>query len=186
MTNSRTIPLMIALVLGGLAYLMATATSFAGALSIIGKPALAGVSEFTPQVTQIRSREDRPRRARARSDRMRKGHIRRDRPRRERAHRAAPRREHLRRDRPRRERVQRSTRHRGARYRSRRRGYQHFHGGYWYAFPWWLYAAPTPRLYDYDSAHVRWCLRRYKSYNPRTDRYLGFDGFYHRCISPYS
>src|SRR5690606_6387443 len=26
------------------------------------------------------------------------------------------------------------------------------------------------------SRHVRWCLNRYRSYNPETDRYLGYDG----------
>ncbi|MDJ0930306.1 MAG: BA14K family protein [Breoghania sp.] len=34
--------------------------------------------------------------------------------------------------------------------------------------------------------HVDWCLRRYRSYNPRTNRFLGYDGRYHRCRSPYS
>lgn len=42
-------------------------------------------------------------------------------------------------------------------------------------------AAPT---YNYRG-HVRWCLNRYRSYNPRTDQYLGYDGYYHRCRSPY-
>lgn len=33
--------------------------------------------------------------------------------------------------------------------------------------------------------HVTWCLNHYKSYNPATDRFLGYDGIYHRCNSPY-
>lgn len=29
--------------------------------------------------------------------------------------------------------------------------------------------------------HVARCEARYRSYNPRTDMYLGYDGDYHRC-----
>ncbi|WP_346914282.1 BA14K family protein [uncultured Roseibium sp.] len=46
------------------------------------------------------------------------------------------------------------------------------------------YGAPPPRYHRSD-AHVRWCLNRYRSYNPRTDQYLGYDGYYHYCRSPY-
>ena len=44
----------------------------------------------------------------------------------------------------------------------------HFYGGYYYAWPWWynsLYYYPR-RTYAYG-AHERWCLNRYRSYNPR-------------------
>ena len=34
--------------------------------------------------------------------------------------------------------------------------------------------------------HVDWCLKRYRSYRPRTDTFRGYDGKDHRCISPYS
>jgi hypothetical protein len=34
--------------------------------------------------------------------------------------------------------------------------------------------------------HVRWCLNRYRSYNPRTDQYLAYSGYYRYCNSPYS
>lgn len=30
-------------------------------------------------------------------------------------------------------------------------------------------------------AHVARCEARYRSYNPRTDMFLGYDGQYHRC-----
>lgn len=70
----------------------------------------------------------------------------------------------------------------GPRYRYRRPGYGYYFGGWWYAVPWWFYS--TPRRY-YSSRHVAWCLGRYRSYNPATDRYLGYDGRYHRCRSPY-
>ncbi len=83
----------------------------------------------------------------------------------------------------------------GDRYRSRHGNYRHYHNGYYYSSPWWL-AAPliggallggaygAPR-YDRGGDHVEWCLNRYRSYNPKTDRFLGYDGEYHRCNSPY-
>ncbi len=73
-------------------------------------------------------------------------------------------------------------RYHGPRYRYRRPNYGYYFGGWWYAVPWWLYS--TPRRY-YSSRHVEWCLGRYRSYNPATDMYLGYDGRYHRCRSPY-
>lgn len=97
--------------------------------------------------------------------------------------------------------------HHGERYRNRNDKYRHYHDGYWYAFPWWLYyVAPYGRYYggyygDYDggyygdyeadpvygdSAHVQWCLRRYRSYNVATDTFRGYDGYDHRCVRPYA
>jgi hypothetical protein len=89
-----------------------------------------------------------------------------------------------------------SRRH-GSRHRQARSGYRYHHGGYYYASPWWL-AAPAFGLsiivpqhsgqtysgYSH-SAHVQWCFNRFRSYNAATDRYLGYDGLYHRCNSPY-
>jgi hypothetical protein len=81
----------------------------------------------------------------------------------------------------------------GPRYRYRRPGFRHYHGGWWYRSPWWglgitvplvppLVAAPLPA---YGGSHVAWCEARYRSYNPATDQYLGYDGYYHYCNSPY-
>lgn len=42
--------------------------------------------------------------------------------------------------------------------------------------------APAPRL---GSRHVEWCLNRYRSYNPRTNQFLAYDGYYKDCRSPY-
>ena len=36
-----------------------------------------------------------------------------------------------------------------------------------------------------SSAHVHWCLNRYRSYDPSSDTFLGYDGYRHRCNSPY-
>jgi hypothetical protein len=33
----------------------------------------------------------------------------------------------------------------------------------------------------YGSAHVRACEQRYRSYDARTDSYMGYDGYRHRC-----
>lgn len=86
----------------------------------------------------------------------------------------------------------------GPRYGYRYGNYRHYYGGYWYAFPWWLGAAAvaapyyaTPDYYDAEpdyvgGDHVQWCLNRYRSYNPRTDTFRGYDGLDHRCVSPYS
>lgn len=53
-----------------------------------------------------------------------------------------------------------------------------------------IYIDPAP---DYPEpvrvlsrSHVRWCLNRYRSYNPRTDLYLARRNVYRRCISPFS
>jgi hypothetical protein len=36
-----------------------------------------------------------------------------------------------------------------------------------------------------SSLHVEWCLNRYRSYDPRTDMYRGYDGVLRYCRSPY-
>jgi hypothetical protein len=70
-------------------------------------------------------------------------------------------------------------------FRRRRPGYGYYYGGWWYARPWWMVPAPRPAPNYGGNRHVNWCLSRYRSYNPSTDRYLGFDGRYHRCHSPF-
>ncbi len=76
--------------------------------------------------------------------------------------------------------------YRGPRYRHRRPGYRYRHNGWWYSTPWFLppYVGPG-RSYNRRS-HVNWCLSRYRSYNPRTNRFLGYNGVYQICRSPYS
>jgi hypothetical protein len=75
------------------------------------------------------------------------------------------------------------------------------YGYYSYATPGYRYPyAYTPR-YGYYSGysaystaaplfgtpavnHTTYCQNRYVSYNVSTDSFLGYDGYYHRCISP--
>ncbi|MGF7161964.1 hypothetical protein FHS85_003607 [Rhodoligotrophos appendicifer] len=82
----------------------------------------------------------------------------------------------------------------GPRYRYARPGFGHYYGGYYYSAPWWLgagayaapqpYYAPPPVVYG-GGNHVQYCMNRYRSYDPRTDTYLGYDGYRHRCVGPY-
>ena len=46
---------------------------------------------------------------------------------------------------------------------------------------------PAPRVIIRGgyNAHIRWCMNRYGSYNPNTDTFLSYDGYYKRCVSPY-
>lgn len=44
---------------------------------------------------------------------------------------------------------------------------------------------PPPVVRSGISRHVRWCANRYRSYNARTNTYMGFDGRPHRCRSPF-
>ena len=86
----------------------------------------------------------------------------------------------------------------GDRYRYRHGGYRHYRNGWYYASPWWI-AAPlvagaviAPRVddngyygNDYGGGHVQYCLDRYRSYDPRTNTFLGYDGYRRECNSPY-
>jgi hypothetical protein len=82
-------------------------------------------------------------------------------------------------------------------------GYYGYPGGLWLGFggPYyggWYdgyadYGYSDYAYYDdgYDAQyssggdHVQWCLNRYRSYNPRTDTYMGYDGLRHVCRGPY-
>lgn len=80
---------------------------------------------------------------------------------------------------------------------------RHYYRGYWYQNPWWTYPAigigigigagayyydddyVPPPARGYGSRHVRWCLDRYRSYNPRTNTWVAYSGRVNQCISPY-
>lgn len=84
----------------------------------------------------------------------------------------------------------------GKRYSQRRPGYNHRYGNYYYSSPWWIgpsigFALTVPGYgggygYGYGGGgHVEWCLNRFRSYDPASDTYLGYDGYRHRCNSPF-
>jgi hypothetical protein len=82
----------------------------------------------------------------------------------------------------------------GPRYSYRRPGFHYHYGGHYYSSPWWTgpsigfgitVPGVTLGLGGRSSAHVQWCHNRFRSYNAATDSYLGYDGRYHRCNSPY-
>ncbi|CAN7525672.1 hypothetical protein ASD02_03765 [Ensifer sp. Root1252] len=63
------------------------------------------------------------------------------------------------------------------------------YGGYYNNYPRRYY---RERYYYRDNyvrggtnAHVSWCLSRYRSYNPATNRFLTYQGVYRACYSPY-
>jgi CubicO group peptidase (beta-lactamase class C family) len=72
----------------------------------------------------------------------------------------------------------------GYRYRGYRYGYRY--PGYGYGWPLWGWglaagASAWPYYYgDYDSA-VAYCMRRFRSYDPASRTYLGYDGYRHSC-----
>jgi hypothetical protein len=87
-------------------------------------------------------------------------------------------------------------RYHGSRYRYRRPGFTFHYGGYYYAHPWWLgpsiglgvtvpVAPAYPPVYPAMSAHVQWCLNRFRTYDVRTDTYVPRIGVRARCHSPY-
>jgi hypothetical protein len=46
---------------------------------------------------------------------------------------------------------------------------------------------PMPQIVSrLNAAHIEWCSRRYRSYDPRDNRYNAFSGERRECISPYS
>lgn len=49
------------------------------------------------------------------------------------------------------------------------------------------YYPPAPRPYAYRAgveAHIEWCIATYRSYNPATNLYRGYDGHLHECRGP--
>ncbi|ARM86624.1 BA14K-like protein [Rhizobium sp. CIAT894] len=45
---------------------------------------------------------------------------------------------------------------------------------------------PVQRVQPKDpNKHIAWCTNEYRSYNPRTDHFLTYEGVYRVCRSPY-
>jgi hypothetical protein len=54
-------------------------------------------------------------------------------------------------------------------------------------YPSYAYRAyPAYPSYAYaGNGHVSWCEANYRSYVRATDSFVGYDGYVHRCVSPY-
>ncbi len=97
------------------------------------------------------------------------------------------------------DRVRRYDRRRhGPRYSYRRPGFNHYYSGYYYGSPWWVgpsigFGITLPGVtlglgggYGGRSAHVQWCLNRYRTYDPSTDTYIPRVGQRAYCNSSYN
>jgi hypothetical protein len=64
--------------------------------------------------------------------------------------------------------------------------YRPYYRPYYYGAPAY-YAPVAPRYYPAyaGNAHVDWCLANYRSYNPGTNTFIGYDGYAHICVGPY-
>lgn len=56
--------------------------------------------------------------------------------------------------------------------------HHHHHSAYFYPQPYYAPRYYAPPAY---SSGVAWCIQHYRSYDPRTETYLGYDGYRHRC-----
>lgn len=63
-------------------------------------------------------------------------------------------------------------------------GYRQYRPGYYGYRPYRPYYDGYVRR-GHGGGHVTWCLSRYRSYNPATNRYLAYSGVYRVCYSPY-
>ena len=76
--------------------------------------------------------------------------------------------------------------------RHRYYGYPYYNYG-WYGPGWgvgiplvFALGAYNSGYYGYrGNAHVRWCLNHYRSYDPSSNTFMGYDGYRHRCRGPY-
>jgi hypothetical protein len=67
-------------------------------------------------------------------------------------------------------------------------GYDDYYDDYGYGYgygPYRGYYAPRAYVAPVGGSHVRWCMNRYRSYDPRSNTFMGYDGDRHRCVSPY-
>ncbi|WLS03915.1 BA14K family protein [Shinella oryzae] len=62
----------------------------------------------------------------------------------------------------------------------------HYRPHYGYERRYYRPRYERPRYYGGGrNAHVRWCLNRYRTYDPYTNRYHAGNGIYRVCYSPY-
>ncbi len=77
----------------------------------------------------------------------------------------------------------------GSRYSYRHGSYRHYHDGYYYASPWWLGAgvgaivgSAVAASQGSDVGHAEWCASRYRSYDHRTNTFIGRGGRRYVCV----
>lgn len=70
----------------------------------------------------------------------------------------------------------RRGRHEGRHRRDAR--FRYYHGGFWYADPWWTVVVGNDR-------HVRWCRRHYPNYRAGSNTYITPHGRRRVCVSPF-
>jgi hypothetical protein len=93
----------------------------------------------------------------------------------------------------------------GSRCEYRRGECRHFYHGFYYETPWWTlpfavddtigarryYEGDDDNFGDEDdeggwsNSHIEWCLKRYRSYNPRNNTWVAYSGRIRECISPF-
>ena len=47
------------------------------------------------------------------------------------------------------------------------------------------YAGSAAYTTGLTEANLEWCIARYRSYNPATNTFVGYDGYAHACVGPY-
>lgn len=52
--------------------------------------------------------------------------------------------------------------------------------------PQYVPAPPPVVVVGGGNAHVAWCAQRYRSYQPYSNTFTGYDGLQHYCNSPYN
>jgi hypothetical protein len=65
-------------------------------------------------------------------------------------------------------------------------GYYDYYPGYTYGYPGYAAGpyydhAPGAAIAPAEGVDAGWCQAHFRSYNPNTGTYLGFDGQYHSC-----
>jgi hypothetical protein len=79
---------------------------------------------------------------------------------------------------------------RGYAYRGAAHGYRYgYYGGYWPLGGWGAFASEWPYYDDYGytselpayDSSVAYCMQRFRSYDPASGTYLGYDGYRHPC-----
>lgn len=75
--------------------------------------------------------------------------------------------------------------------RERRSGYRHYNG-FWFPAEAFFGAVIINGIVQGQyrvhgsSAHIRWCMNRYRTYSARTDTFQPYEGNRRRCNSPYN